>query len=161
ASASTLTITMCLPCLMALKAWRMPAAGTPVASTTTSISGQAISASASSVTCVVPRASAFPSEDAEIASSFQPAVRSWRRARETAGSAARNEMHAVRQPHMGDKHGAELARPDQADGDRTERSLPFEQHGVEVHGTLRANSIQSLLQTNRELSSEFAAVRQA
>jgi hypothetical protein len=73
----------------------------------------------------------------------------------------RNEMHAVRQAHLGDKHGAELARSDQADGDRTERSLPFEQHGVEVHGTLRANSMQSLLQTNRELSSEFAAVRRA
>src|SRR5262245_8388522 len=87
ASASTLTITMCLPWAIALKAWRMPAAGTPVASTITSISGQAISASASSVTCVVPRASAFASEGAEIASSFQPAERSWRRARETSRSA--------------------------------------------------------------------------
>src|SRR5262249_54030418 len=68
-------------------AWRMPAAGTPVASTITSISGQAISASVSCVTCVLPRASAFSSEGAEIASSFQPAVRSWRRARETSRSA--------------------------------------------------------------------------
>src|SRR5215470_17428480 len=79
---------MCLPCLIALKAWRMPAAGTPVASTITSISGQAISASVSSVTCVLPRASAFPSEGAEIDSSFQPAVRSWRRARDTSRSAS-------------------------------------------------------------------------
>src|SRR5262245_35516129 len=79
---------MCLPCPIALKAWRMPAAGTPVASTITSISGQAISASVSSVTCVLPRASAFPSEGADIDSSFQPAVRSWGRARDTSRSAS-------------------------------------------------------------------------
>src|SRR6516165_10682921 len=78
---------MCLPWAIALKAWRMPAAGTPVASTITSISGQAISACASSITWVMRRTSAFSSEDAEIASSLHPVARSWRRARQASRSA--------------------------------------------------------------------------
>ena len=43
-------------------------------------------------------------------------------------------MHAVGQAHLGCEHRAELARADQADGDRAARSLPFEQHRVEVQG---------------------------
>src|SRR5262249_17593221 len=63
-------------------------------------------------------------------------------------------MHSVGQAHRGGKHGADLARPDEADGNRTARSLPFDQHGVEIHGVLRSSQgVELLRQTNRELSS--------
>src|SRR5215831_10204929 len=80
-------MTMCLPCAMAPSAWRMPAGGTPVASTITSICGQAISAGASSVTQVRPDLSASSSEAAENRACSQPAVANWLRARATSKSA--------------------------------------------------------------------------
>src|SRR5271166_4255696 len=87
ASASTLTMTMCLPLAIASTACRMPAAGMPVASTTTSISGHAIKATASAVTCVRLPLHASASEAAEIAGSAQPAVSSCVLARMTSRSA--------------------------------------------------------------------------
>src|SRR5262249_17895588 len=74
----------------------------------------------------------------------------------------RNEMHPLGQTHLGDEHGAELARPDEADGNRTARSLPFEQHGVEIHAVLRSSQgVELLRQTNRELSSAGSYMRPA
>src|SRR5262249_61663460 len=71
-----------------------------------------------------------------------------------------NEFHPSRAARLGEKQGADLPRPDQADGNRTARGLPFEQHGVEIHGMLRAlKSMQSLLQTSRALSSVTMARR--
>ena len=64
ASASTLTMTTCLPWAQQASTWRMPAAGLPVASMTIAISGAAISASASSVMCVAPEAFAAANERA-------------------------------------------------------------------------------------------------
>jgi hypothetical protein len=49
---------------MTLSAWRIPAFGSPVASTITSISGKAISASESCVMWVRPLLNASPSEGA-------------------------------------------------------------------------------------------------
>ncbi len=61
----------------------------------------------------------------------------------------RNDVHPARQPRLRQKHRAELACPDQANGDRTAGGLPFEQHGVEIHGILRSlKAIRSLLQTS-------------
>ena len=54
ASASTLTITMCLPCRQHASTWAMPAAGEPVASITTSTASLAITAGVSSVRQVPP-----------------------------------------------------------------------------------------------------------
>jgi hypothetical protein len=45
-------------------------------------------------------------------------------------------MHAARAPHLAEKHGAELAGADQADGHGTAGGLPFEQQGVQIHGTI-------------------------
>jgi hypothetical protein len=45
-------------------------------------------------------------------------------------------VQPARQARLREKHGTELARPDQADGHGTAGVLPFEQHGVEVHGSL-------------------------
>ncbi len=69
-------MTMCLRAAMAARAWRMPAAGWPVASTTTSMSGAAIM---SSVSCVK-RVSA-------ISASLQPTPRQAARARSADRSA--------------------------------------------------------------------------
>ena len=44
-----------------------------------------------------------------------------------------DDMHALRQPRLREKHGAELAGTDQADGHRPARGLPFEQQGMQVH----------------------------
>src|SRR5262245_30519959 len=44
-----------------------------------------------------------------------------------------DDMHATGRPGLGQEHGAELARPDQADGHRPAGGLPLEQHGVEIH----------------------------
>src|SRR5262245_61886267 len=44
-----------------------------------------------------------------------------------------DDVHAAGQPGLGQEHGAELARSDQADGDRPAGGLPLEQHGVEIH----------------------------
>src|SRR5215813_807422 len=149
---------MCLPWAMALKAWRMPAAGTPVASTITSISGQAISASASSITCVVPRASAFPSEDADIASSFQPAVRSWRRARATSRSATATRcMPSVKrtwETNMVPNLPAPI-RPTVTGRNAACRSSSMAWRFTER--SEHSNPIQSLRQTNRALSSAVHA----
>ncbi len=46
-------------------------------------------------------------------------------------------MHAAREPHLREKHGAELAGADQADGDGSAGGLAFEQQGVQIHGFLR------------------------
>ena len=59
-SASTLTITRCLPASIAFSAWRVPKSGCPVASMTHSISSQASIASTLSVTKVVPLRTASP-----------------------------------------------------------------------------------------------------
>ena len=137
ASASTLTMTMCLPCAIAASAWRMPASGTPVASTITSISGQAISA------CGVGRdmgASRLErvAERGRRRTPPRPSRRraAARRARATSRSATRDDMHAARQARLRQEHGAELAGADQSDGHRPAGGLAFEQHGVEIHGTL-------------------------
>ena len=45
-----------------------------------------------------------------------------------------DEMHAARAPHLREKHGAELAGADQADGHGPAGGLPFEQQGMKVHG---------------------------
>jgi hypothetical protein len=63
-SASTFTITMCLPCVQHASAWLIPAAGWPVASMTTSVAACAIAVIASSVTHVVPARAASSSEAA-------------------------------------------------------------------------------------------------
>ena len=62
ASASTFTITMCLPCAQQASTCAMPAAGLPVASITTSVAGWAMAAIASSVTKVVPAFAASSSD---------------------------------------------------------------------------------------------------
>src|SRR4051812_47977710 len=80
-------MTMCLPWSIAARAWRMPAGGTPVASTITSTAGKAITPCASGVTWVRPVLNASPSDGAEIACSSHPAVRSWLRPRATSRSA--------------------------------------------------------------------------
>ena len=95
----------------------MPASGMPVASTTTSMPGNAISASASAVTWVARVLRASPSEAAANCSAGQPAVASWLLARATLRSATRDDMQALGQPRLRQKHGAELAGADQADGD--------------------------------------------
>jgi hypothetical protein len=45
-------------------------------------------------------------------------------------------MHAASDPRLRKKHGAELARADDADSYRAPSSLAFEQHGVKIHGVL-------------------------
>jgi hypothetical protein len=84
-SASTLTMTMCFFAAIAARAWAMPAAGTPVASTTTSIADSA-QASAPDATKAV-RA---------IRRSSQPTV--WQAARARSGS--RSAMTAISTPGM-------------------------------------------------------------
>ena len=95
----------------------MPAPGTPVASTITSMRGSAISASALSVISgrarlvrVVKRCGGVlavrPAGGLELAA----------RARHVEIGDAR-DMHAARQPRLRQKHGAELAGADHADGD--------------------------------------------
>ena len=111
----------------------MPAAGTPVASTITSISGHAITASASSVTWARPVFSASASDLAENCIR-RPAggAELFLRARDVEVGDA-DQVHPVRQPRLRQEHGAELAGADQADCHRPASGLPFEQQGVEVH----------------------------
>ena len=87
ASASTLTITRCLPSSQHARTWAMPAAGLPVASMTISISGAAMRVSASSVTNVAQVAAAAANERALERSASQPARASDARARSGARSA--------------------------------------------------------------------------
>ena len=100
ASASTLTITMCLPCSMAARQSLMPVAGSPVASMITSMSGQVISAIASSVTNVLPVLSASPSDLACVCSAGQPTsiMRLAGALRHQVGEA--DQVHARRQAHL-------------------------------------------------------------
>src|SRR5207245_1480846 len=49
-----------------------------------------------------------------------------------------DEMHAPRRSHLAEKHRAEFAGADQADGDRPSGCLALEQHGVKVHVILIA-----------------------
>src|SRR6266478_3653826 len=112
----------------------MPAAGTPVASTITSISGKAMTASASCVTCVRERLSqrgranrfVVPPGRAQLAP----------RALDIE-IGDREDAHPAREPRLRQKHGAELARADEADGHWTAGGLPLQQQGVEIHRTLR------------------------
>ena len=115
----------------------MPASGTPVASTITSISGHAISASASSVTCRLRCLSASPSEVA--ANCFRRPAGAGELAPRALdveiGDA--DDMQAARQPRLRQEHGAELAGADQPDGDRPARGLAFEQLAVEIYESPR------------------------
>src|SRR5260221_2047474 len=72
ASASTVTITTCLPCSNAASACSTAAIGLPVASITMSIPGCATSARQSSPRCVLFCFNATSSEAAENVSAFQP-----------------------------------------------------------------------------------------
>jgi hypothetical protein len=47
-----------------------------------------------------------------------------------------DEMQAAHSARLSEKHGAELAGPDQPDGDGPAGSLPLEQLGMEVHDIL-------------------------
>ena len=47
-----------------------------------------------------------------------------------------DDVQPARAPRLRQKHGAELAGPDQPDGHRPAGGLAFEQHGVEIHGSL-------------------------
>jgi hypothetical protein len=46
----------------------------------------------------------------------------------------RNDMQTFREPRLREKHRAELARADLADGDGLARGFAFEKEGGEVHG---------------------------
>src|SRR5262249_58040395 len=71
---------------------------------------------------------------------------------------ARHDVHPAGQARLGEKHGAELARADEADGDRPAGSLPFKQHGVEIHGNAPIpEGIESLLQRKLVLSSTLSS----
>ena len=75
ASASTFTITMCLPCSQQANTWAIPIAGLPVESMMMSMCGDLISAMPSSMIAVLPFLAACSSDVAENASSFQPTLR--------------------------------------------------------------------------------------
>ena len=81
ASASTLTMTMCLPWVQQASTWAIPAEGLPVASITISISGAAISAMASSQRWVLPWRAACAKLRADSASAGQPVCSKALRAR--------------------------------------------------------------------------------
>ena len=49
-----------------------------------------------------------------------------------------NDVHAARQPGLGQKHRAELACANEADGHRTSRRFALEQHPMEIHASLRS-----------------------
>ena len=123
----------------------MPASGMPVASTITSMPGCAISACASSVTCVARRFSASPSDGAATCSAGQPAVASWLLARSTLRSATRDDVQAARQPRLRQEHGAELAGADQADGDGLARRFALEKEGMKVHNSSLSNNRTAVL----------------
>ena len=113
----------------------MPAPGTPVASTITSMRGSAINASALSVISggarlvrVVERfggvCAVRPAGGLELAA----------RPRHVEIGDAR-DMHAARQPRLRQEHGAEFAGADHADGDRLAGRFAFKQFGMKVHVT--------------------------
>ena len=137
ASASTLTMTMCLRCAQASSAWRMPAAGLPVASMTMSSSGCAISASASSCTKVVPCAQRF-SERARGVPLRAPADACERllgaRRREIGDA---EQMQAGRARHLREEHRTEFAGADQADAHGFAGLGQGLELGVQIHGWLK------------------------
>ena len=112
----------------------MPAGGLPVASITISTAGAAISAGASSVTCVVPLRRASASDARRERSRGQP-TRAQRvsRARAGARSATPTRCDARRAPRLRQEHRAELAGADQPDAQRLAGLRALEQQAMEVH----------------------------
>ena len=114
-SASTLTMTTCLPASMAASAWRVPAIGWPVASMTHSISSQASSASTSSVTKVVPFLTASAGARRGVAL-LRPADAIQRFARLADVEIGDGDHVIAGDPlRLRQHHGAELAGADHAD----------------------------------------------
>ena len=138
ASASTLTITTCLPCAQHASAWRMPAAGLPVASMTISISGAPISASG--VVGDERRAgSCRLRERARAESLARPARARERRLRSIGREVGdRDDVNAGRVLRLREVHRAELAGADQPDAKGTAFGGARQQHSMEIHRRLRA-----------------------
>ena len=111
----------------------MPAPGTPVASTITSMRGSAISASALSVIKVGALLVRVVERSGGV-SSLRPAggLELAARARDVEIGDA-GDMQPARQPRLRQEHGAEFAGADHADGDRLAGRFAFEQFCVEVH----------------------------
>ena len=107
----------------------MPAPGSPVASTITSMAGWAISASALAVTMVRPCLSASSSEAAAYCSSGQPELELGTGARDVQVGDA-DDMHAVGQARLRQEHRAEFSGADQADGNRPAGRLALQQHAM-------------------------------
>ena len=137
ASASTVTLTTCLPCANAARQWSTAAIGCPVHSTTMSIAGCATSACQSSPTCVVAVLQRAASSDAaDVRSAFQPTRARLRRAAAGDEVGDADEMDARRARHLREVHRAELAGADQADADRLAVGGALLELGVEAHARL-------------------------
>ncbi len=111
----------------------MPAPGTPVASTITSMRGSAITAAASSVTHVPARFMRVVERCSRVAvvlpaGGLELAARPADIEIDDGG-----EMHAARARDLRQKHRAELAGADQCDRDRPAGGLALEQFGMKVH----------------------------
>ena len=100
-------MTICLPAAIAARACRMPTAGLPVASTTTSIAPPAIARAPSSVKAV--RA---------IRAASQPTVRQASRARSRIEIDDDGHLEPRRVRHLRQEHRAEFAGADQRDANR-------------------------------------------
>ena len=123
----------------------MPAGGTPVASMITSMSGQAISAAASSVIWVR-RLDGVAERGRRGGGDVPTGRRQLSRARATSRSAMPTTCRSVRTGSLGEKHGAELAGADQPDRHRPADRLPLHQHGMKIYRS------PPLAQTRRERS---------
>jgi hypothetical protein len=111
-SASTLTITMCLPAAIAFKQKRMPARGSPVASTITSMPGCSITASAF----------------LRPAAACKGGTRARRR---QVGDA--HDMEPRRLAGLGQKHRAEFAGTHEPDGHGAACGRAGGEFGGEIH----------------------------
>src|SRR3982751_6686496 len=109
ASASTVTLTTCLPWAKASRQWSTAAIGWPGHSTTTSMAGCRTSACQSVPTCVMPLLMAWSIDDA-----CDPSAR---HLGEQVGDA--RQVHTGRVRDLREVHRAELAGADQADADGT------------------------------------------
>ena len=129
-------MTTCLPCAIAASAWRSPAAGWPVHSTTTSMRGSAISAIASSTSAVVPRAAAERRvERRRAVALLRPADPRQRLPRAGDGEVGdARDVQPRRARRHGQEHGAELAGADHAHRHRALLGGAGAQHAVQVHG---------------------------